>query len=63
VDNKNYGKIGYEAYAVETGGKTYDGRNMPKWDELPDKIKIAWQMAADRIVRAWDHVDPGLFAD
>ncbi len=40
------GRIAYEAYAVSTGGKTYDGREMPSWGELPEKIRAAWVVAA-----------------
>ena len=36
---------GYGAYAASTGGKTFDGREMPKWSELPDRIKAAWVAA------------------
>ncbi len=42
-------KAGYEAYAKSTGGKTYDGKDMPKWDEVPQKIKDAWNAAATAI--------------
>lgn len=43
------GQRGYEAYAAFTGGKTFDGREMPTWDQLPDRIKGAWEAAADAI--------------
>lgn len=39
------GRIGYEAYANSTGGKTFDGRDMPKWEELPQRIRDAWHAA------------------
>lgn len=45
----NHGQRGYEAYAVSTGGKTFDGRDMPKWNELPERIRAAWEAAADAI--------------
>jgi hypothetical protein len=38
-------KRGYEGYAASTGGKTFDGRDMPKWDELPERIREAWRAA------------------
>lgn len=47
-----YGQIGYEAYADATGGKTFDGREMPKWSELPERIENAWEAAAAAITRA-----------
>lgn len=44
------GKIGYEAYAKFTGWKTFDGRTMPPWDELTDRIQDAWRAAARAIL-------------
>lgn len=43
------GKRGYEAYAKSTGGKTFDGRDMPTWDALPENIKKAWADASKAI--------------
>lgn len=45
-------KVGYESYAEKTGGKTFDGRQMPKWEELPSKIQEAWEAATHAIVEA-----------
>lgn len=42
----SYGQIAYEAYGESTGGLTYDGREMPKWEDLTPKIQRAWQTAA-----------------
>jgi hypothetical protein len=36
---------GYEGYAKSTGGKTFDGRDMPTWEELPLRIQEAWREA------------------
>jgi hypothetical protein len=44
------GKIGYEAYAKFTGGKTFDGRDMPEWGDLTDRIQDAWRAAARAIL-------------
>ena len=49
LDLQDLGKTGYEAYAASTGGKTFDGRDMPKWDDLPPKIQTAWMEAARAI--------------
>ncbi len=48
-EDRTLGKVGYEAYAKFTGGKTYDGRDMPAWDDLTDRIQGAWQAAAEAI--------------
>lgn len=50
IPDETYAKLGYEEYAVSTGGKTFDGRDMPKWDELPQRIKDAWRAATDKVL-------------
>lgn len=51
----------YQAYAESTGGKTFDNRDMPKWDELPARIQAAWQAAVDAAVnQAGADVQPHL---
>lgn len=44
------GQIGYEAYALFTGGKTFDNRDMPQWKDLPDRIQAAWEAAGIAIL-------------
>lgn len=57
IPDETYAKVGYEEYAVSTGGKTFDGRDMPKWDELPQRIKDAWRAATDKVLEVYaaDH--------
>lgn len=50
-DEYRFARAGYEAYAANTGWKTFDGRAMPKWDDLPPRIKDAWQAGAKQIVK------------
>jgi hypothetical protein len=45
-------KIAYEAYAATTGGKTYDGKDMPKWEDLPLRTVTAWEAAVGAAVSA-----------
>lgn len=40
------GQIAYQTYATATGGLTHDGRPMPTWDALGDRIRHAWAAAA-----------------
>jgi hypothetical protein len=44
--DRTLGQVGYEAYAAHTGGKTFDGRDMPLWAALPERIRDAWEAAA-----------------
>ena len=46
VSARHKGRRAYQAYADATGGKTFDGRDMPDWSELGDKIQAAWIAAA-----------------
>jgi hypothetical protein len=39
---ERYGRLAFEAYGKSTGGRTYDGRPIPKWHELPENIREAW---------------------
>jgi hypothetical protein len=38
-------RLAYEGYAAFTGGKTFDGRNMPMWIALNEHIQLAWVAA------------------
>lgn len=39
-------KAAYEAYGDFTDNKNFQGNPMPKWEDLPDKIRGAWQAAS-----------------
>jgi hypothetical protein len=53
-----YAKIAYAAYGAETDYKNYQGLPMPTWDELPDKIKLAWIAAATAVYQAYEQDRP-----
>lgn len=40
-------KIAYLAYVSAVGGKTFDGRPLPTFEELGDRQKEGWSAAAD----------------
>jgi hypothetical protein len=44
--NTEDAQAAYQAYADSTGGKTWDGRDMPAWDDLGERIQGAWRAAA-----------------
>lgn len=55
------GREAYSAYARHTGGKTYDGRKMPTWQDLPPNIQDAWKSVALHIrnlERFFDGIPP-----
>jgi len=48
-ETKSLAQAGYEGYAADTGGKTFDGRAMPVWSALKGHTPRAWQAAARAI--------------
>jgi hypothetical protein len=46
-------QVAYDAYVVNAGGKSLvTAQALPAFDQLPEKIKEAWQAAADAVERA-----------
>ena len=39
-------RLAWDAYAEASGGKTYDGKPLPTWQELGYKKQAAWMAAA-----------------
>lgn len=53
MSTKTRAQIGYEAYKTSTGGKTFDGRDMPTWAEIEEKsphVAKAWGAASAAII-------------
>ncbi len=50
---KSLEQIAYEAYAANTGGKTFDGRKMPAWSDLPSHTVNAWRAAVAAVGEAY----------
>ena len=44
------GKIAYAAYRAHRQGKTYDGREMPAWEDLGPDIQEAWNHAGSATI-------------
>lgn len=42
----NKAKIAWEAYAKAVGGKTFDDKPLPTWDELGERQKEGWKQAS-----------------
>lgn len=39
-------KIMWDAYAIQAGGKTFDGKPLPTWEELGEERQACWLAAA-----------------
>lgn len=46
---KSLGEQAYDAYGETTDHKNYQGLSMPAWEDLTDKIREAWDNAANRV--------------
>lgn len=46
------GRVGYEAYGDYTGWKTFDGRDMPHWANLGERVQASWRVAGAAIREA-----------
>lgn len=57
MDILDLGPKAYAAYAESTGGKTFDDRDMPAWEDLGERIQRAWRAAAAAVVKAYDPDD------
>jgi hypothetical protein len=49
-EHERWAKIGYDAYGEAADWKNYQGKPMPKWEELPENIRRYWRVAAAAIV-------------
>jgi hypothetical protein len=39
-------KLMWNAYAIQAGGKTFDGKPLPTWDELGEERQSCWVATA-----------------
>lgn len=45
------GKIAYEAYGSNVEWKTFSGGKMPSWEDQNERLKQAWNAAAEAVLR------------
>lgn len=51
-DPQDLARAAYAAYGEATGGLTHDGRPMPAWEDLGERIQRAWTAAARAVFHA-----------
>jgi hypothetical protein len=51
MSTQGLGKLSYTAYGKVTDFKNFQGDPMPAWDDLPAKIREAWQAAAEAALK------------
>lgn len=52
---RSLGVIAYEAYGDSVDWKTFDGRPMPEWSDLGERIQQAWVDAALAVADSVDY--------
>jgi hypothetical protein len=46
------GRVAYDAFCKQVGLTTTKGESFPLWDELPDRRRVAWRVAATAVAAA-----------
>lgn len=49
MEDTSLGQIAFEAYNVNRGGKTHDGKDTPPWDRLGKGVQEGWEAAAKAV--------------
>ncbi len=52
--DKSLGQIAFEAYVEAAGGKTYDAKPIPTWENLTDVVRDGWETA---VIAAWGELE------
>lgn len=47
--NEELGKLAFDQYKISVDGKAVSGDPIPDWDDLPERIRTAWNVAADAV--------------
>lgn len=45
MSDDTLGRIAFEAYSRAMNGKTYDGKPIPKWEDLSEAVREGWRQA------------------
>lgn len=51
--SRTAGEVGYLAYGESTGNLNFQGGEMPAWADLPERIRAAWEAAAEAVIEAF----------
>ncbi len=48
------GLIAFQAYSKQVGGKTFDGKDIPRWGEVGKTVQDGWRAAAVAVLQYID---------
>lgn len=51
MPDRSLAQVAFEAYAESTKWRTFDGRPIPNWGDLPREVQLAWSEAALAVCR------------
>jgi len=49
MGDSELGRVAWDAYARSVGGKTFDDKPLPEWEQLGDRQKEGWEEAAQAV--------------
>jgi hypothetical protein len=49
ISTYDLGRVAYDAYCVQAGGKTFDGKPLPTWFELGNDRRLCWVAAVTAV--------------
>jgi hypothetical protein len=49
VEQFGLGKVAFDAYSAQVGGRTYDDKPIPTWEQVTDAVRGGWNAAAQAI--------------
>lgn len=52
MDEETLGKVAFTAYSETKNWKTYDGKQIPAWNDLPHDVRTGWELAARAVEQA-----------
>ena len=52
-NNKELGRINYEAYREIVGGVSWNGERLKEYDELTEKVQKGWIEGALEVIARW----------
>lgn len=50
TDPRTPGQIAFDAYSTYTGNLTHDGKAIPAWRALSERVRGAWESAARAVL-------------
>lgn len=50
IKGKTPGQVAFEAYNIQKGGKTWDGKDIPPWSAVGEAVQSGWDAAAEAVL-------------